>query len=95
MYVFVCYGHGMEAAVAEREMEMTEWNDGRLDDLSARVDKGFKDVNQRIDRVDDNVRYLGERFDAMQRTLIQVGGGILVALVGLIATLIGLVATQV
>jgi len=74
---------------------MTEWNDGRLDDLSKRVDKGFKDVNQRIDRVDDNLRYLGERFDTMQRTLMQIGGGILVALIGLIATLIGLVATQV
>lgn len=85
----------MEAAVAEREAEMTEWNDGRLDDLSARVDKGFADVNQRIDRVDDNLRYLGQRFDAMQRTLMQVGGGILVAMIGLVVTLIGLVATQV
>ena len=74
---------------------MTEWNDGRLDDLSARVDKGFADVNQRIDRVDDNLRYLGQRFDAMQRTLMQVGGGILVAMIGLVVTLIGLVATQV
>lgn len=30
---------GMEAAVAEREVEMTEWNDGRLDDLCKRVDR--------------------------------------------------------
>lgn len=85
----------MEAAVAEREAAMTEWNDGRLDELSHRMDDGFKDVNKRIDRVDDNLRYLGERFDAMQRTLMQVGSGILVALIGLIATLIGLIATQV
>ena len=74
---------------------MTEWNDGRLDELSARMNKGFNDVNQRIDRVDDHVRYLGERFDSMQKTLMQIGGGILMALIGLVATLIGLVATQV
>ena len=71
---------------SQREVEMSEWTDGRLDELSTRMDDGFKEVNKRIDRVDDNLRYLGERFDAMQRTLMQVGGGILVALVGLIAT---------
>lgn len=65
---------------------MTEWSDGRLDELSARMDDGFKNVNKRIDGVDDNLRYLGERFDVMQRTLMQIGGGILVALIGLIAT---------
>jgi hypothetical protein len=92
----------MEAAVADREAEMTEWNEGRLDELSKRVDDGFAHmrdefarVNQRIDGVDGNLRSLVERFDAMQRTLMQVGGGILVALIGLIATLIGLLATQI
>jgi biopolymer transport protein ExbB/TolQ len=29
----------MEAAVAEREVGMTEWNDGRLDDLCKRVER--------------------------------------------------------
>jgi len=103
MYVFVCYGwQTMEAAVAEREAEMTDWNDGRLDEFSKRVDAGFSQmreeftqVNQRIDRVDDGLRHLSERFDSMQKTLMQIGGGILVALIGLVATLIGLFATQV
>jgi len=76
----------MEAAIAEKEAGMTEWNDARLDELSARMDKGFKDVNQRIDRVDDSLRYLGERFDSLQKTLMQICGGILVALIGLAAT---------
>jgi len=31
----------------------------------------------------------------MQRTLMQIGGGILVGLIGVVATLIGLIATQV
>jgi hypothetical protein len=69
----------MEAVVAEKEVEMTEWNDGRLDELSKRVDDGFIGVNQRID-------HLSTRFDALQRVLMQVGGGIFVALIGLIAT---------
>ena len=81
---------------------MTEWNDGRLDDLSKRVDKGFTQVreefgrvNDRIDRVDDSLRHLGTRFDGLQRTLLQIGGAVVAALIGLIATMIGLIATQI
>jgi hypothetical protein len=85
----------METAVAERGTQVVEWNDGRLDELSNRMDNGFKDVNRRIDRVDDDLRHLSDRFDAMQRTLMQIGGGILVALIGLMATMAGLIATQV
>jgi hypothetical protein len=55
------------------------WTDERLDDLSERMDRGF-------DRVDADLRALGGRFDALQRTMLQVGGGVIVALVGLIAT---------
>jgi uncharacterized coiled-coil protein SlyX len=86
---------GIEAAVAGKEAGMTEWNDARLDELSARMNNGFAEVKGKIDRVDDHVRYLGEKFDSTQRTLMQIGGGILVALIGLVATLIGLIATQI
>ena len=55
------------------------WSDARLDDLSHRLDDGFN-------RVDANLRALNARFDALQRTMLQVGGGIIIALVGLIAT---------
>ncbi len=79
---------------------MTEWNDGRLNELSKRVDDGFAQIreeftgvnkkidrlDQRIDRLDQRIDHLGSRFDAMQRTLMQIGGGIFVALLGLIAT---------
>ncbi len=55
------------------------WTDERLDDLSRRVDDGFK-------RVDGDLRALDARFDALQRTMLQVGGGVIAALIGLIAT---------
>lgn len=79
MYVFVCYGIAMEAAVAEREAGMTEWNDGRLNELNKRVDDGFSEMRQGFSEVN-------RRIDTMQKTLMQIGGGILVALIGLIAT---------
>lgn len=55
------------------------WTDARLDDLNQRVDVGFQ-------RVDADLRALNGRFDALQRTMLQVGGGVIAALVGLIAT---------
>jgi hypothetical protein len=55
------------------------WTDERLDDLGGRMDRGF-------DRVDADLRALNGRFDALQRTMVQVGGGVIVASIGLIAT---------
>jgi hypothetical protein len=55
------------------------WTDERLDDLSHRMDEGFR-------RIDADLRALNARFDALQRTMLQVGGGVIVALIGLIAT---------
>jgi hypothetical protein len=77
------------------------WTDDRLDDLQQsmnqrfdRVDSDVRDLrgetndsfhdlrsemNTRFDRVD-------ARFDSLQRTLLQLGGGVIVALIGLIAT---------
>jgi hypothetical protein len=63
-------------------MERAIWTDERLDDLSRRVDSGFE-------RLDTDIRELrGELRDelgALRTTLIRVGGGIMVGLVGLIA----------
>jgi hypothetical protein len=66
------------------ETMRSTWTDERLDDLSHRMDLGFARVDSRLDKLD-------ARFDALQRTLIGIGGMIVASLVGLIATLI---ATQ-
>jgi len=43
-----------------------------------------------FNRVDEDIRGLrgemNQRFDALNRTLLQIGGGVIVALIGLIAT---------
>jgi hypothetical protein len=65
------------------EAMRVSWTDERLDDLSHRMDQGF-------DRVDADLRELrtemNTRFDALQRTLILATGGMIAALIGLIAT---------
>lgn len=55
------------------------WTDARLDDFVVHTDRRF-------DSVDAELRALNARFDALQRTLLQLGGGVIVALIGLIAT---------
>jgi hypothetical protein len=55
------------------------WTDERLDDMSRRMSDGFN-------RVDAELRSVNARIDALQRTMLQIGGGVIVALVGLIAT---------
>ena len=69
---------------ARMETMRESWTDERLDDLNHRVGEGFRRVDARFDRVDD-------RFDSLQRTLLQIGGGTIAAL---IAGFAAVVATQ-
>ncbi len=62
--------------------------DKRFDSVERRMENGFK-------KVDDDIRGLrtemNQRFDALNRTLLQIGGG---AIAALIAGFMGLIATQ-
>lgn len=62
------------------------WTDERLDDLSGRVEEGFRRVDADLRALNARFDALHSRFDALQRTMLQLGGGVIVALVGLIAT---------
>jgi hypothetical protein len=88
------------------ERARVTWTDERLDDLAHRVDDGFKrldedlrslrtDLGGRIDRVEGRIdaqgRELGARIDALQRTMIQLGGATMVAI---LATLLSVIATR-
>jgi hypothetical protein len=89
----------MEAAVAEKEAGMTEWNDGRLDDLRSRVDgidrkvdEGFGMVRKELTRIDQKI---DTKFDAFYRLMLQAAVALIVGILGLLGVLIGVVGAQV
>lgn len=66
---------------------MTEWNDGRLDELSKRVDDGFAEVNRRFEQID-------LRFDALHQLLIRMAWTYGIGMLGFAGALLGLIATK-
>jgi hypothetical protein len=70
------------------ERARATWTDERLDDLSRRIDGGFN-------RIDGDLRELrsemNARFDALHRLMIQLSGGMFIAVV---ATLVSVVLTR-
>lgn len=84
-------------------MARDTWTDQRLDDLNARVGKGFDEVkgeikdlrqemNEGFARNDARFQGLDARFDALQRTMIVCAAGV----IGSIAASVigGLIVTQ-
>jgi hypothetical protein len=84
-------------------MERTAWTDERLDDLSNRVDAGFARVDSELRGLRSEMRdvrrevhdemsglrtELTARFDALQNTIVRVGGGMMVGLIGVIAAVL-------
>lgn len=57
-----------------------EFRDERLDDLANRMDAGLA-------RVDSDIRELRAEIGGLRLTLLRVGGGIMVGLVGVIAAI--------
>lgn len=62
-------------------MERSAWTDERLDDLANRMDAGFA-------RVDADIRELRAEIGGLRLTLLRVGGGIMIGLVGVIAAIL-------
>lgn len=90
----------MEAAVAEKEEAgMTEWNDGRLDDLSKRVDRieykmdqGFAHVDQRFKeadrKMDAGFARIEGKFDELHRMLFKAAWALVIGLLGLLGVIV-------
>lgn len=62
-------------------MERVAWTDDRLGDLANRMDLGFA-------RVDADIRELRAEIGGLRLTLLRVGGGIMIGLVGVIAAIL-------
>lgn len=77
---------------------MTEWNDGRLDDLSKRADRietkmdaGFARLEKKMD---DGFARVDSRCDALQRTLTLLAWSFGIGMLTLAASLLGLIAAK-
>jgi hypothetical protein len=73
-------------------MERAAGTDERLDDLSRRVDAGFARVDAELRELRGEIRGLGgelrNEIDALRITMLRVGGGVIVGLVGVIAAVL-------
>ena len=80
-------------------MERATWTDERLDDLSNRVERGFEQVDRRFEQVDRRFDETNRRIDtlgvelrfeldALRLTILRVGGGMMIGLVGVIAAVL-------
>jgi hypothetical protein len=80
-----------------------QWTEGRLDELSRKVDKGFERVDKRFEGIEADIRSLrGEmkamerdlsgRLDSIQRTMIQMMVALTAAIVSGFAGIFALLA---
>jgi outer membrane murein-binding lipoprotein Lpp len=67
--------------------------EGRMDLESARTDERFNSVNHQLGELRIGQTELTDRFDAMQRTLVQIGFGLAVGLLAALVALIGVIVT--
>ena len=58
------------------ESKPTNWNDSRLDELSRRVDDGFKEMREGFARVDGKFDRVTERIDKLIFTIWAAGGAV-------------------
>jgi hypothetical protein len=69
-----------------------------MDDFAKHVDQRFDAVERRFEtverRMDDGFKEMNARFDAMQRTLIQVGWALAASIFGVMVALVGVIATK-
>lgn len=82
-----------ESRTDSRLDDFAAHTDRRFDAVDKRfdaVDKRFDAVDRRFEslerRMEDGFTEIDARFDALQRTLLQLGSGVIIALIGLIAT---------
>jgi hypothetical protein len=76
------------------EAMVHEWTDGRLDELSQKVDRGFERVDRRFEKVDANIKDLRVEIATVQRTMVQGFIALTAAMLAGFGGLAALIATQ-
>jgi tetrahydromethanopterin S-methyltransferase subunit G len=86
-----------------------EWTEGRLDDLSDKVDRRFERVDQRLDRIDEKIERgfervderfghefgrVNDRLDSIQRAMIYAMVSITGGILAGFSAILVLIATQ-
>lgn len=78
--------------VYSRLVNRVAWTDERLDDLANRMDAGFARVDTEIRELRRELRTeiggLRAEIGALRVTMLRVGGGIMIGLVGVIAAIL-------
>jgi hypothetical protein len=73
-------------------MERAAWTDDRLDDLAHRMDRGFDRVDSDLRELRAEMRQMGvglrAEVDALRVSMLRVGGGMMVGLIGVIAAVL-------
>lgn len=73
-------------------MERGAWTDERLDDLAGRMDAGFQRIDADLRELRTEIgglrNELGGQVEALRLTILRVGGGMMVGLVGVIAAVL-------
>jgi hypothetical protein len=65
------------------ESMRSTWTDSRLDDFAKHTDQRFDTIELRMD---EGFREIRSEIGALHRVILQIGGGLMVAVVGVIAT---------
>jgi pyruvate/2-oxoglutarate dehydrogenase complex dihydrolipoamide dehydrogenase (E3) component len=64
------------------EAARANWTDSRLDDL-----------NERVSGIAEDVRHQSDRIDKLQHTIVVVGGGLIAAMLAVLAAMLGTMIT--
>jgi hypothetical protein len=67
-------------------MYRMDWTDDRLQERFDSIDRRFDEVDKRFDKVDHELGRINSRMDGLMRAMFLTGGGIIAALIGVIAT---------
>jgi hypothetical protein len=75
------------------EAARANWTDSRLEDLSDRVGLIDEKVTRLDEKVDAGFNRINDRIDKLQHSMIVVGGGLIAAMLTVLAAMIGMTIT--